>query len=109
VAVSVAGVIEPTFQAAETARSAGLPTSDLTAYDLYLRAYAMVLSSEARFPEALHLMEQAIDCDPSYGPALLGPRSATCGRTTGAPEKRSLERAQCAEERSLGAASHEKR
>jgi hypothetical protein len=29
------------LQAAETARSAGRPTADLTAYDLYLRAYAM--------------------------------------------------------------------
>jgi TolB-like protein len=38
VAISVAGVIEPTLQAAETARSAGRPTNDLTAYDLYLRA-----------------------------------------------------------------------
>src|SRR5207249_10559041 len=41
VAVGVAGVIEPALQAAETARSAGRPTADLTAYDLYLRAYAM--------------------------------------------------------------------
>src|SRR6202043_1341501 len=38
VAVSVAGVIEPTLQAAEIRRSAERPTSDLTAYDLYLRA-----------------------------------------------------------------------
>src|SRR5215469_8966846 len=38
VAVSVAGVIEPTLQAAETARSAYRPTFDLTAFDLYLRA-----------------------------------------------------------------------
>jgi adenylate cyclase len=38
VAISVAGVIEPTLQAAETARSAARPTADLTAYDLYLRA-----------------------------------------------------------------------
>src|SRR5215472_16093365 len=45
VASSVAGVIEPALQAAETARSAGRPTADLTAYDLYLRAYAMSLSS----------------------------------------------------------------
>src|SRR5215472_15963028 len=36
VASSVAGVIEPALQAAETARSAGRPTNDLTAYDLYL-------------------------------------------------------------------------
>jgi TolB-like protein len=70
VASSVAGVIEPALQAAETARSANRPTSDLTAYDLYLRAYAMTLSSAARFPEALRLMDQAIARDPRYGPAL---------------------------------------
>jgi len=70
VAVSVAGVIEPALQAAETARSAGRPTADLTAYDLYLRAYSMVLSSARQIPEALSLMEQAIARDPRYGPAL---------------------------------------
>jgi len=70
VASSVAGVIEPALQAAETARSADRPTNDLTAYDLYLRAYAMVFSSEALIPEALHLMEQVITRDPGYGPAL---------------------------------------
>jgi TolB-like protein len=70
VAVSVAGVIEPALQAAETARSAGRPTADLTAYDLYLRAYSMVLSSARQIPEALSLMEQAIAHDPRYGPAL---------------------------------------
>jgi adenylate cyclase len=70
VAVSVAGVIEPALQAAETGRSARRPTSDLTAYDLYLRAYAMVMSSAVRVPEALHLLEQAIARDPHYGPAL---------------------------------------
>ena len=50
VASSVAGVIEPVLQAIETARSATRPTSDLTAYDLYLRAYAMFLSSARQFP-----------------------------------------------------------
>jgi tetratricopeptide (TPR) repeat protein len=70
VAISVAGVIEPALQAAETARSASRPTNDLTAFDLYLRAYAMVLSSVGQTPEALRLMEQAIALDPHYGPAL---------------------------------------
>jgi adenylate cyclase len=70
VASNVAGVIEPELQAAETTRSVGRPTNDLTAYDLYLRAYAMVLSSEAQIPEALRLMEEAIERDPRYGPAL---------------------------------------
>jgi adenylate cyclase len=70
VASSVAGVIEPALQAAETVRSANRPTADLTAYDLYLRAYAMVLSSATQIPDALRLMEQAIGRDPSYAPAL---------------------------------------
>jgi TolB-like protein len=70
VALSVAGVIEPTLQAAETSRSTGRPTADLTAYDLYLRAYAMTLSSTKEIPEALRLLEQAIYREPHYGAAL---------------------------------------
>lgn len=70
VASSVAGVIEPELQAAETARSAKRPTSDLTAYDLYLRAYEMFLSSARQIPEALRLLQQAITRDPRYRPAL---------------------------------------
>jgi len=72
VATSVAGVIEPALQAAETTRAANRPTPDLTAYDLYLRALA------AFFPitrdhvfEALELLNQAIAIDRHYGPALL--------------------------------------
>ena len=70
VASSVAGVIEPALQAAETARSANRPTHDLTAYDLYLRAYEIVLSSGKDLPQALHFLDQAIDRDPRYAPAL---------------------------------------
>ena len=70
VAISVAGVIEPTLQAAETGRSATRPTNDLTAYDLYLRAYAVVLSSATQIPDALRHLEEAIARDPRYGPAL---------------------------------------
>jgi len=76
VASSVAGVIEPALLAAETARSANRPTDDLTAYDLYLRAYAMIQASARQGPEALRLLEQAIARDPRYGPAL----SAAAGR-----------------------------
>jgi TolB-like protein/class 3 adenylate cyclase len=70
VAIGVAGVIEPTLQAAETARTVNRPTSDLTAYDLYLRAYPTLWSSARQIPQALHLLEQAIERDPRYGPAL---------------------------------------
>ncbi|HMD65317.1 MAG TPA: hypothetical protein VKG22_01545 [Stellaceae bacterium] len=70
IASSVAGVIEPALQAAETARSADRPTNDLTAYDLYLRAYEMYFSSAQQIPAALCLLERAIERDPRYGPAL---------------------------------------
>jgi adenylate cyclase len=70
VAASVAGVIEPALQAAETARSVNRPTNDLTAYDLYLRAYAIAISTAAQVPEALSLLKRAIERDPQYGPAL---------------------------------------
>jgi adenylate cyclase len=70
VASSVAGVIEPALQAAETARSAGRRTNDLNAYDLYLRASAMILVSARHVPDALRLLEKAIARDPRYGPAL---------------------------------------
>jgi TolB-like protein len=70
VATSVAGVIEPTLQAAETARSARRPTRDLSAYDAYLRAFAMYFTSPPQIREALALLEEAIGRDPQYGPAL---------------------------------------
>jgi TolB-like protein/class 3 adenylate cyclase len=70
VALSVAGVIEPALQAAETACAATRPATDLTAYDLYLRAYATHLSAGPQSGGALRLVEQAIERDPHYGPAL---------------------------------------
>ena len=79
VAVSVAGIIEPALQAAETTRTGNRPTTDLSAYDLYLRAYAMTLSSTKQVPEALLVLEQAIARDPCYGPAL-GFASFCCDR-----------------------------
>jgi len=44
VAFGVAGVVESTLQAAEVRRAADRPTTDLTAYDLYLRARPDCLS-----------------------------------------------------------------
>jgi len=70
VASSVAGVIEPALQAAETARSVARPTADLTAYDLYLRAYALVFSTSQQIPEALRLLERGTTRDPDHGPSL---------------------------------------
>src|SRR5262249_36055489 len=71
VASSVAGVIEPPSQAPEIRRSAGRPTTDLSAYDLYLRALAEYFPiTMARVSQALALLEKAIAIDRNYGRAL---------------------------------------
>jgi tetratricopeptide (TPR) repeat protein len=71
VAVNVAGVIEPTLQAAEIRHAADRPTSDPTAYDLCLRALPLWSTYEKdRIIRALDLLGQAIERDPHYGPAL---------------------------------------
>ena len=71
VASSVAGVIEPTLEAAEIRRSDERPTTDLTSYDLYLRALAHHHSFEKdRVVQAIHLLGRAIERDPGYGHAL---------------------------------------
>ncbi len=71
VAASVAGAIEPALQAAEAARSICRPTTDLGAYDCYVRAVAVFqpMTKEAIL-EALGLIDQAIASDRHYGPAL---------------------------------------
>jgi TolB-like protein len=71
VATSVAGVIEPTLQAAEILRSSKRPTNDLTAYDLYLQALPLAKSAEkGRIMQALDLLGKAVNRDQNYGPAL---------------------------------------
>jgi TolB-like protein len=71
VASSVAGVIEPALQAAEMRRSVARPTTDLSAYDLYLRALAALypITKDGVF-EGLGLLKRAIAMDRHYGPAL---------------------------------------
>jgi adenylate cyclase len=71
VAVSAAGVIEPTLQTSEIRRSSERPTQDLTAYDLYLRALAnFPWLGKEQLLSALDLLERASARDPRYGVAL---------------------------------------
>ena len=77
VALSVAGVIEPTLEVAEIHRSALRPTADLSAYDLYLRARAANQSwDKESVLRALDLLRQALERDPHYASALA--LAATC-------------------------------
>ncbi|MBV9018606.1 MAG: winged helix-turn-helix domain-containing protein, partial [Alphaproteobacteria bacterium] len=71
VAASVAGVIEPTLEAAEFHRLTDRATSDVTALDLYLRALPDLDSfAKNGLIRALDLLRQATERDPHYGAAL---------------------------------------
>jgi adenylate cyclase len=71
VASSVAGVIDPLLLDMEIKRASDRPTADLTAYDLYLRALPLI-RAWAHEPNlrAIVLLEQAVERDSHYGPAL---------------------------------------
>jgi TolB-like protein/DNA-binding response OmpR family regulator len=71
VAISVAGLIEPTLQAAEIRRAVDQPSNNPTTYDLYLRALQTTDSWEKKdYLEALDWLSQATKQDATYGPAL---------------------------------------
>jgi adenylate cyclase len=72
IAISVTGVIEPAVIAAEIRRAIQRQTTDVTVYDLFLRARAESMSWErARILRALDLLQDALELDPYYGPALV--------------------------------------
>jgi adenylate cyclase len=73
VALSVAGVIEPTMLEAEIRRASKRPTENMGSYDLYLRARAAATAATAGmsdFLPALELLHRAISLDPGFGLAL---------------------------------------
>jgi adenylate cyclase len=70
VASNVAGAIEPKLRQSEIEHASHKPTTNLTAYDLYLRALAQSYRfTEEGFAEAVVLARQALAADPSYAPA----------------------------------------
>ena len=71
VASAVAGVIDPLVLDTEIQRVLEQPTSDLTAYHLYLRALPHIRAwSREDNLQAIALLEQAVERDPRYGMAL---------------------------------------
>jgi adenylate cyclase len=70
VAISVAGVIEPTLRQAEIERARRKRPDSLDAYDLYLRALPFAYTSMPEDAEkALGFLEQAIKLDPDFAVA----------------------------------------
>jgi TolB-like protein len=71
VALSVAGVIEPTVQTAEIRRASQRPTDSLGGYDLYLRALPLLRTmTKPGLSAARDLFDRAIGLDPEFGQAL---------------------------------------
>jgi adenylate cyclase len=67
---SIVSAIEPKLRQAEISRAQAKPTTDLSAYDLFLRAIALKSQyREATSREALALLERAIALDPGYSSA----------------------------------------
>jgi TolB-like protein len=71
VASGVAGAIEPRLRLAEIERARRKPTDSLDAYDLYLRAQALVYSkrTEESMAESIRLARRSLDHDPDYAMA----------------------------------------
>jgi len=71
IASHVVGAIEPRLRQSEIERATRKPTNNLDAYDLYLRASAVVYSlTPDGVTKALQLCEQAFELDPAYAPAI---------------------------------------
>jgi len=71
VTANVVAAIEPKLRAAEIERARRKPTSNLQAYDLFLRALASVHNLDRSVIEqAIALLERAIALDPNYARAL---------------------------------------
>ena len=71
VASAVAGVIDPLLLDTEIRRALEQPTSDLTAYQSYLRSLQHIRAwSREDNLQAIALLEQAVERDPRYGMAL---------------------------------------
>jgi tetratricopeptide (TPR) repeat protein len=74
---SVVGAISPSIEAAEVEKAQRKPPENLQAYDLVLRALPHMVSMEReRLKEAVCLLRQATEIDPTYG--LASARLAEC-------------------------------
>jgi adenylate cyclase len=70
IAVSVAGIIEPTLRQAEIERSQRKRPDSLDAYDLYLRALPFAFTAmPGDADKALALLDKAIEAEPGYAAA----------------------------------------
>lgn len=69
VATRLSAAIAPALRSREIERAQRKPTSNLTAYDLFLRALPPRRDNQAQNAESLRLLYQAIELDPAFSSA----------------------------------------
>jgi TolB-like protein len=69
IAAQLSARIAPTLRSKEIERARRLPTSNLTAYDLFLQAMPPRRDDRAQNKESLRHLYEAIELDPTYGTA----------------------------------------
>ena len=69
VATQLSAAIAPALRSKEVERARRKPTSNLTAYDLFMRAMPLRRDNPAQNEESLRLLYQAIALDPSFSTA----------------------------------------
>ena len=69
VATQLIAAIAPALRSKEVDRARRKPTSNLTAYDLFMRAMPLRRDNPAQNEESLRLLYQAIELDPSFSTA----------------------------------------
>ncbi|HEY6993189.1 MAG TPA: winged helix-turn-helix domain-containing tetratricopeptide repeat protein [Xanthobacteraceae bacterium] len=69
VATRLSAAIAPKLRSKEIERARRKPTSNLTAYDLFLRALPPRRDNQAQNAESLRLLYQALELDPSFSSA----------------------------------------
>lgn len=101
---SIIPVIAPKVLQVEIARAQSKPTSSLSAYDLYLRALALVLEQEPeKYQQALPMLFKAIEADPGFSSAhgLIASCYVSLAMEHGVPTKEERERGLAAARRAI--------
>jgi TolB-like protein/Flp pilus assembly protein TadD len=97
IAARVSGALDVALGASDQQNLAERPTADLEAYNLYLKAEALIAATDpASLRQMASLLEQAVARDPSFGDAwarLAGVRSVMAAMLTNPPPRAAIREA----------------
>ena len=97
IAARVSGALDVALGASDQQNLAERPTADLEAYNLYLKAEALIAATDpASLRQMASLLEQAVARDPAFGDAwarLAGIRAFMAGTLTNPPPRKAIREA----------------